>query len=138
MEISREKIRKIIDNEHGPGYSKNVNLSGYVITRGDSFIIFRFLNVGENQRVVVYIDYIYVTNRKSLIKLLAWCINFWTGNGAQCLYFKSHKRKANYIEKTFPSLDFTVKDTIKNSEWKHAWKSTNGYKENQLLEAFVG
>lgn len=135
--IQKANMQKIIDKEHGKEYHKNVNLSGYTVYRGDSFITFRFVTLGKNARVCVYIDYIYVTSRTNLIKLLAWCMNFWAGNGTKCIYYASHKRKANFVEKTFPSLDFKVNECTKSNNWKYEWKSTNGFSEDQIIEAFV-
>ena len=60
--IQKANMQKIIDKEHGKEYHKNVNLSGYTVYRGDSFITFRFVTLGKNARVCVYIDYIYVTS----------------------------------------------------------------------------
>lgn len=137
-QMKKADMQKLIDKENGVGYHKNVDLSGYTIYRGDSFITFRFLTIGTNNRIVVYIDYIYVTDRKNLIKLISWCMNFWAGNGAKSIYFTTHKRKANYVEKSFPFLDFTVLDKKKSKAWKHPWKSTNGYAEDNIIEAFIG
>lgn len=136
-EMKKSTMQKIIDMENGIGYHKNVDLSGYTVYRGDSFITFRFLTIGENNRVVVYVDYIYVTNKTNLIKLLGWCMNFWAGNDVKSIYYSSHKRKANYVEKSFPSLDFKVTERDKSNKWKYIWKSTNGYKENKIVEAFI-
>lgn len=136
-QLKKSDMQNLIDKEHGKNYHRNIDLSGYTVYRGDSFITFRFVTIGSNNRTVVYVDYIYVTDKKNLIKLMAWCINFWTGNGAQCIYYRSHKRKANYVEKSFPSLDFHVTEKNKQKEWKYKWTSTNGYSENNIIEAFV-
>ena len=137
-DMKKSDMQKIIDNEHGVDFHRNIDLSGYTVYRGDSFITFRFVTLGENNRVCVYIDYIFVTDKTSLIKLFSWCMNFWAGNGAKCLYYNAHKKKANYVEKTFPTLDFKVIERERKTPWKHEWKSKNGYKENQVIEAFVG
>lgn len=132
--LKRADIKKMIDTENGIDYSRNINLSGYTVYRGNSFISFRIFEMnGVN---VVKIDYIYVTNKKSLIKLLGWCINFWSGNCIKAIYYQEHKRSANYVEKYLPLLGFDVIES-KRTNWKHDWTSTNGFAESEVIEAFI-
>ena len=51
------------------------------------------------------------------------------------IYYKEHRRKSNII-KFLKYLDFDVKST-KTKKWKYIWKSTNGYKEEDCIEAYT-
>lgn len=134
MDSKRTEIRSLIDSEHGKGYSKNVNLSGYTFYRKESFITFRFLKIkGKN---IAVIEYIYVTSKTDLIKLLSTAINFFVGKDVQYIYYVEHKRDANYVEKYFPLLDFSVSDFVKTN-WKYRWKSDNGFKESEAVEVYL-
>ena len=65
---------KKINEENGIEYHKNINLNGYTVYRGESFISFRLVDI-KNKKVVI-IDYIYITSKTNLIQLLSWCVNF--------------------------------------------------------------
>ena len=133
--IKKIDMQKLIDSEHGVDFQKNVNLNGYTVYRGSSFMTFRFINI--NNKNIVYIDYIYVTNKTNLLKLFAWCINFWSGMKTEAIYFSEHMRKANYIQKYLPLLGFNIIESERKKPWKHKWTSTNGFPENQMLEAIT-
>lgn len=129
----RVKLQKLINNEHGTNYHKNVPLDGYTITLGNAFISFGFREInGVN---IAIIHYIYVTRKEELMSLLAYCINMWSGYCVKMIYFREHKRRSNIIN-TFTHLGFDVHDT-KVDKWPHNWVSTNGYKENDCIEAFT-
>lgn len=131
--VKKLEMQQLINDENGENYHRNINLNGYTVYRDKSFISFRILSV-KNKPIVV-IDYIYITNKKDLIQLLSWCINFWSGNSVRYIYYKEHKRKSNII-KSLSSLGFTVSETTCN-KWKHQWKSTNGFSESAVIEAFT-
>jgi hypothetical protein len=130
-ELKKVDLQKHINAENGINYHKNVNLKGYIPYRGESFIAFRLMEVNNNTIVVV--DYIYMTDKESLVQLMSWCVNFWTGNAVKYVYYKEHRRKATVV-KMLKSLGFTVKD-IDYHGWKHDWTSTNGYSEEDVIEA---
>lgn len=134
QESKKIEMVKLIDNEHGKGYSKNVNLDGYTIYRNSSFITFRVVTV--NGHNVAVIEYVYVTNKNDLIKLLSFAVNFFVGKDVAYIYYKQHKRPANYVEKYFPLLDFEVQDFI-NKHWKYMWKSNNKYREEETIEVYL-
>lgn len=131
--VKKLEMQQLINDENGENYHRNINLNGYTVYRDKSFISFRILSV-KNKPIVV-IDYIYITNKKDLVQLLSWCINFWSGNSVRYIYYKEHKRKSNII-KSLSSLGFTVSETTCN-KWKHQWKSTNGFSESAVIEAFT-
>lgn len=134
MDVKKAEMMKLIDSEHGKGYSKNVNLNGYTIYRNDSFISFRFVEVRKKQ--VAIIEYVYVTNKKDLIKLLSFAVNFFVGKDVSYIYYKQHRRQSNYVEKYFPLLEFEVNDYI-NKNWKHKWKSSTKFKEEDTVEVYL-
>ena len=132
--IKKADMKLLIDSEHGKDHQRNINLSGYTVYRGNSFISFRFIEV--NNKLFVKIDYLYVTNKTNFIKLIGWCVKFWSGNGIQGIFYQSHKRKSNLVEKTFPALGFeVVEGTI--DHWKHDWECTNGFDKNAIVEAIA-
>ena len=127
------KLQRLINEEHGTNYHRNVPLDGYTITLGDAFISFGFREI--NGFTVAVIHYIYVTKKADLISLLAYCINMWSGYGVKMIYYREHKRKSRII-KTFTHIGFDVHNTqVKN--WAHQWVSTNGFGENECIEAFT-
>ena len=133
MDLKRRELQKLINRENGRNYHKNINLTGYTVYRKDSFITFHFVQV--NGINTVMIDYIYVTSKKDLIKLLSFCIHYFAGNKVRFIYYKEHKRQANYVSKYFNLLGFKLAD--REMGWKHDWQSTNGYSENEVLEAYL-
>ena len=135
MDVMKKiELQKIINSEHGVNYHRNINLSGYTVYRDKSFITFRMIDV--NKKKITIIDYMYITTKKDLIQLLAWCINFWSGNAIKYVYYKEHHRNANIIEKCLPALGFTIQKSAA-SKWKYNWTSTNGYDENDIIEAYT-
>ena len=84
----KDELRKLIDDENGPKFSKNIDLDGWIFYRRDSFISFKIVNVNDVNTVVI--QYIYIVNKNDLIKLLSQCINFWTSNDAKFIYFLEH------------------------------------------------
>jgi hypothetical protein len=85
----------------------------------------------------VVIDNIYVTSKTDLIKLLSFCINFFSGNNCKYIYLKEHRRQANYVQKYLSVLGFEVKTGTKKTPWKYDWVSTNGFAEDEILEAYI-
>lgn len=127
------KLTRLINDENGTNYHRNIPLDGYVITLGDSFISFAFKEVSD--KTIAVIHYIYVTNKAHFISLLGYCINLWSGYGVKMLYYREHRRKSNIV-KTLTHLGFDVKPITKNN-WKHDWISTNGFSENDCIEAYT-
>lgn len=127
------KLQRLINDEHGTNYHRNVPLDGYTITLGDAFISFGFREV--NGFTIAVVHYIYVTKKEDLMSLLSYCVNMWAGYGVKMIYYREHKRKSNII-KTFSHIGFDVHDT-KVKEWAHNWISTNGFKESDCIEAFT-
>lgn len=131
--VKKLEMQQLINEENGTNYHRNINLSGYTVYRDKSFISFRIMNI-KNKPIVV-IDYMYITNKKDMIQILSWCINFWSGNAVRYIYYKEHKRKSNIV-KSLKSLGFNIAETTYN-KWKYDWKSTNGFSENEIIEAFT-
>lgn len=127
------KIQKLINDEHGTNYHRNVPLDGYTITLGEAFISFGFREV--NGYTIAVVHYIYVTKKEELVSLLAYCVNMWSGYGVKMIYYREHKRKSNII-KTFSHLGFDVHDA-KANHWSHQWISTNGFAEDDCIEAYT-
>lgn len=127
------KLQRLINDEHGTNYHRNVPLDGYTITLGDAFISFAFREIAGVTTVIIH--YLYVTKKEDLMTLLAYCINMWSGYGTKMIYFREHKRKSNII-KTLSHLGFDVHSMRKNS-WPHDWISTNGFPEYDCIEAFT-
>lgn len=135
MEDSKKlEIRKLIDSEHGKGFHKNINLSGYTLYRKESFLTFRFVEI--KGKMIAIIEYIYITNKNDLIKLLSFAINFFVGKDVRYIYCKEHRRESNYVEKYLPLLEFTVNE-YKNKKWKHKWKSSTRFKEEDTIEVYL-
>jgi len=132
-DYDKVKLQRLINDENGTNYHRNVPLDGYTVTLGDAFISFAFREI--NGFTTVIIHYIYVTKKEDLISLLGYCTNMWSGCGTKMIYFREHKRKSNII-KTFSHLGFDVHPVTKGS-WKHNWVSTNGYSESDCIEAFT-
>lgn len=130
----RLELRKRINDENGINFHRNVNLSGYIIYRRDSFIAFHFKTINGITGVVI--DYIAVVNKTDLIKLLSFCINFWAGSNTKFIYLREHVRASNIVEKYFKTLGFDIMKSD-NATWKHTWTSTNGYSEGEIIEAFL-
>jgi hypothetical protein len=133
-DMKKLQLQKLINKENGINYHRNVDLSGYTVYRGDSFISFRFVEIKGFTTVII--DYIYVTNKNDLLKLFSWCLNFWSGNAAKFIYYKEHKRKSNVVKKYLPLLGFKTQDAT-YTKWKHDWTSTNGYDESEIIESFI-
>lgn len=134
--LSKKEIKQLIDKEHGIRFHKNIKLNGYSICRGYSFITFHFTTINNINTVVI--DYMHITNKKDFIKLLGFCVNFWTGYKVRFIYYKEHRRDANYVKKYFnENIGFNIKEEFRENTWKKAWQSTNGYHENEILEAYT-
>lgn len=127
----KARLQRLISDEHGENYHKNVPLDGFTITLDDSFISFSFKKIEEV--TVVVISYIYVTSKNDFINLMGFCIKMWAGYGAKMIYYKEHKRKSN-ITKFLKYIDFDI-TPVKKTKWKHKWTSSNGYKEEDCIEA---
>lgn len=134
MDMKKLELQSKINEEHGINYHRNVNLSGWTFSYGESFITFEIITLYEVQ--TVKIDYMYITDATALRKLLAYCVNFWAGNNVKFIYYKSHKRRSNVAEKTLIHLGMKV-EPKKFRNWKYDWTSTNGYKEEDIIEAYT-
>lgn len=131
----KDELRKLIDDENGPKFSRNIDLDGWIFYRRDSFISFKIVNVNNINTVVI--QYIYIVNKNDLIKLLSQCINFWTSNDAKFIYFLEHARDANYCKKYLSLLDFNIVEENRPGVWKHDYKSTNGYGRDDIREYYI-
>ena len=129
------EIKKLMDGENGPGFERNIDLSGYTFYRGGSFITFKLVEVNNIQTVVI--KYIYIVNKKDLLKLISFCINFWAGNNVKYIYFLEHARKENYCKEYLKELGFNFLEEERKNVWKHDFKSTNGYKMNEIREYYL-
>ena len=132
FELERTACGRVIDSEHGEGYRRNINVRGYILRQGDDFIIFHYEKV-ESIKVGV-IDYLFLTSNSTALTLFGYLCNNFVGECVQYVYFKEHKRTANYAEKFLEKLGLEVKEN-KKAKWKHKWTSTNGYPENEVFEA---
>lgn len=135
MSNKRYELQQLINEEHGIEFHKNIYLNGYTVYKGKSFISFHFIEV--NGINTTTIDYIYLVNKHDLLQLLAFCIEFWAGQHVKFVYYKEHKRVANYVNKYFTELGFTVLEQTRDDAWARPWISTNGFAENEILEAFT-
>lgn len=127
------KLQRLINDENGTDYHKNIPLDGFTITLGDAFISFGFREI--NGFTISVVHYIYVTKKEELMSLLSYCINMWAGYGVKMIYYREHRRKSNIV-KTFSHLGFDVHNT-KVHNWPHNWVSTNGYAESDCIEAYT-
>ncbi len=133
VNYDKVKLQRLINDEHGTNYHRNVPLDGYTVTLGDAFISFGFREV--NGFTIAIIHYIYVTKKEDMVSLFSYCVNMWAGYGVKMIYYREHKRKSNIV-KTFSHIGFDVHNTkVKN--WPHNWISTNGYAESDCIEAFT-
>lgn len=132
--IKKAEMQKLIDAENGIDYCKNINLNGYAVYKDKSFISFRILTIID--KPVVVIEYLYIVNKRDFMQLLSWCVDFWQGNDVKYIYHKEHKRPANII-KSLTSLGFNLSEAVCD-KWKHDWKSTNGFPESEIIEAYTG
>lgn len=112
--MTKEAIRKAIDDENGAGFSNNFNLNGYVFQKNGSFIVFE-LKLIEDVKVC-HIKYIHFKNEKDLTTILVYCCNFWMGNKVQFIFYREKHRK-NGAFKYLCDLGF--RDELKMD---HAWK----------------
>ena len=135
MNNKKVEMQKCINDEHGSNYSKNIDLNGYIFYRGKSFISFKLQNIKNIN--VCCITYIYLVNKKDLIKLLSFCINFWAGNNCKYIYMLEHAREANYCEEYLESLGFKIVKEKRPNCFKHKFKSSNGFKEDEIIEYYL-
>ena len=129
------ELQKLIDGENGKNFNKNIDLSGWTFYRDASFISFKLVEISHVQTAVV--QYIYITNKNDLVKLLAQVIKFFQGNDVKYIYFLEHAREANYCKKYLSLLGFKIVEEERPGVWKYNFKSTNGYKENEIREYYI-
>jgi len=137
MDINNKKfeMQKLINDENGINFHRNIDLGGYCFYKGKSFISFKIEMInGVN---VCIIKYIYLTNKNDLVKLLSFCINFWAGHTVKFIYFLEHARTPNYCKKYLTSLGFTLVEEERPGVFKHEYKSTNGSKEDEIREYYL-
>lgn len=116
--LSKDDIRKIIDQENGEGYSNNVNLNGYTFTKNGSFIVFEF-KILEDVKIC-HIKYIYFKNVKDLVTIMVNCCNFWMGNKVQFIFYKEKEKMVSAI-KFLENLNFRA-EIIDAPTWKYKFK----------------
>ncbi len=132
-ELQKVELQKMINSEHGINYHKNVNLSGWTFYKGDSFITFRIMDV--NDVAVCVLEYIYITCKEDLLQLFARSVDFWHGNNVKYIYYRAHRCNQTVAETILPTLGFSVANLRNYKKWKYKWTSTNGYSENDVIEA---
>ena len=135
VNTKKMELQKLINDENGVNFHRNIDLSGFCFYKGKSFISFKLVDINGVQTAVI--KYIYLVNKNDLVKLLSFCINFWAGNNVKFLYFLEHAREANYCLKYLKTIGFTVVEEERKDVWKYDYKSTNGYKENEIREYFL-
>lgn len=139
MDAKKHEIQQYINDENGIDFAKNIPLDGYVFYKGDSFIAFNIVEVKLKKKTIntAIIQYIYVTSKNSLVKLLSFTVNFFAGNNVKFIYLKEHKRQSNIVKKYFSTLGFTIKEYNAPGTWQYPWTSTNGFDEDDILEAYL-
>ncbi len=135
MDMKKLELQRLINSEHGIDYHRNVNLNGYTFYTGDSFLTFELCDV--NGFMVAKINYVFITDKKALNELFSYAIQFWTGNDVKYVYYREHLRKSNVAEKYLEAIGLKVITSDDFTGWAHNWKSTNGYKESEILEAIT-
>lgn len=135
LDNKRIEIRKLIDLENGPGFHRNVDLSGYIFYKGKSFIAFKLVDI--NGVSTCKISYIYLVNKNDLVKLLSFCINFWAGNNVKFIYLLEHCREANYCKKYLSTIGFNVIEENRKGVYKKSYVSTNGFDEDDIREYYL-
>ena len=134
-ERKKMEMKTLIDAENGVNFSRNIDLNGWIFYKGKSFISFKLVEI--NGVTVANIKYIYLLNKNDLIKLLSFCIDFWAGNNVKMIYFLEHAREANYCKKYLSAIGFSILEEERENIWKYHYKSTNGYKENDIREYYL-
>ena len=135
MDGKKVELQKLIDGENGTNFHRNIDLSGWNFYKGKSFISFKIVNI--NGINVVKVNYIYLTSKNDLIKLLSYCINFWAGNNCKMIYFLEHCREANYCKKYLQTIGFSIVEENRKGVYKYPYKSTNGFKEEDIREYYL-
>lgn len=133
--MNKALMKKLIDLESGEGFCKNIDLNGYNFYKKNTFISFKIFKVDGVP--IANIKYIYSENKRDLLSVLTYCINFWMGMKIKFIYYKE-KEKGNCVIKELENLGFSI---IKNSDaesWEHAFNCVKG--ENpctcNIVEAF--
>ncbi len=135
MDMQKLELQRLINSEHGINYHRNIDLGGYTFYLGESFLVFELCSV--NGFIVAKISYVFVTNKKALLKLFAQVIEFWKGNEVKYIYYKTHRRRANVAEKFLESIGLKIIEDDNFHNWRHSWTSNNGFKECEILEAIT-
>lgn len=113
--LTKEYIRKCIDEENGDGYSNNINLNGYTFTKNGSFIVFEFRFIEDVK--ICHIKYIYFKNVKDLVTIMVNCCNFWMGNKVQFIFYKEKDKDVSAL-KFLENLNFRC-EIINRPKWKY-------------------
>ena len=113
--MNKSRMHELIDSEHGEGFHKNIDLSGYNFYKGDSFISFKILRIkGHN---VALVKYIYATKYSELVSLLCFASNYWIAKDVKLIYYKERSKHKYAVEK-LQELGFVVKELeVEFSEW---------------------
>ncbi len=117
MQITKDIMKRDIDNEMGEGFSSNINLRGYTFTKNGSFINFEFRYI-EGVKTC-YIKYIYFESYKDLITIMVNCCNFWMGNNIQFFFYKEKEKKYT-VSDLLEELNFS-KRVSRNLKWKYPY-----------------
>jgi hypothetical protein len=134
FELERMKLGKTIISEHGEGYQRNVNVRGCVLKLGDDFLIYHLEKVNGIKCGII--DYMFFTSSDGL-ELFAMMCNIFCSECVRYVYFKEHKKVGNYAELFLKEIGLSVKERHNYDKWKHKWTSSNGFPENEIIEAFT-
>lgn len=131
--MTKDEIRKIIDEENGDGFSNNVNLNGYVFTKNESFVVFELKNIDDVK--VCHVKYIHFLTEKDLTTLMVYCCNFWMGNHVQFIFYREKDRVKNSAVEWLKGLGFR-EEIIRDYQWKWKFECKKCTKENGKVDKF--
>ena len=130
--MTKEQMRRIIDEDNGPGFSSNINLNGYVFKKNGSFIVFQFRNIEDVK--VCHIKYLHYENEKDLMTILVYCCNFWMGNNVQFIFYKEKGGRAKSLVSYLKDLNFR-EEILSKYNWK--WKFRCNHCGNEKCTCLV-
>lgn len=129
--MNKTEIRQIIDAENYKGYSKLVDLNGYIFFHEESFIAFKFQKLmvnGELQKIA-RVNYIKYKNPRHFITLMAYFCNFCLGNNIKFIHMYELDR-ANASRNLMASIGFY------NRESQNKKIPAMKYIDNKIFEIY--
>ena len=136
--MNKALMKDLIDSENGEGFSKNIDLNGYNFYKNNTFISFKIFKVEDIP--ITNIKYIYSENKKDLLTVLTYCINFWMAMKIKFIYYKEKEKGKDkkYVIEELEKLGFTIITSDIKTAWKYNFKCKKG--ENpckcNIIEAF--